>query len=123
MRQESKPESSGRHSFHFAVHQTAKCGNQLFQRKASRRYAGIQINRLNPINKGEIVWVVNVQDVALIGRLFNEGRFDARKIVAIAGSEISKPMYYHSILGASVRDMLAGKLKTRQRNASFQATY
>ncbi len=84
-----------------------------FKGKHPAGNAGIQINRLNPINKGEIVWVVNVQDVALIGRLFNEGRFDARKIVAIAGSEISKPMYYHSILGASVRDMLAGKLKNQ----------
>lgn len=72
---------------------------------------GIQIHHLNPINKGEHVWVVNIQDVAIIGRLFNEGRYDARKIIALAGSEVSKPQYYHSILGASVADLTAGKLK------------
>lgn len=73
--------------------------------------AGIQIHHLNPVNKGEQVWVVNIQDVAIIGRLFNEGRFDARKVIALTGSEVTKPLYYHSILGASVADMTAGKLK------------
>lgn len=41
--------------------------------------AGIQIHHLNPINKGEIVWVVNAMDLAIIGRLFTSGKFDARK--------------------------------------------
>ena len=43
--------------------------------------------------------------------LFNEGRFDARKIIALTGSEVTKPQYYHSILGASIQDLTAGKLK------------
>ena len=72
---------------------------------------GIQINHLNPINKGEIVWTVNVQDVAIIGRLFTEGRFDAQKVIALAGSEVSRPMYYHCTLGASIADITNGKLK------------
>lgn len=71
---------------------------------------GIQINHLNPINKGDIVWTVNVQDLAIIGRLFTEGRFNAQKVIALAGSEVSRPMYYHSILGASIADITAGKL-------------
>lgn len=73
--------------------------------------AGIQIHHLNPINKNEQVWVVNIQDVAIIGRLFNEGHYDARKIIALTGSEVSKPQYYHSILGASIADITTGKLK------------
>ncbi|MCI5706238.1 MAG: Na(+)-translocating NADH-quinone reductase subunit A [Odoribacter sp.] len=72
---------------------------------------GIQINHLNPINKGELVWVVNIQDVAIIGRLFNEGRFNARKIIAVAGSEVNKPLYYHTVLGVSIANILDGKLK------------
>lgn len=79
--------------------------------------AGIQIHHLNPLNKGEQVWVVNIQDVAIIGRLFNEGRFDARKIIVLCGSEVNKPQYYHSLLGAFIADITAGKLKnqTEQR--------
>ncbi len=79
--------------------------------------AGIQIHHLNPINKGEHVWIVNIQDVAIIGRLFNEGHFDARKIIALTGSEVNKPLYYRSVLGASIADLTDGKLKnaTTQR--------
>ena len=73
--------------------------------------AGIQIHHLNPVNKGEQVWTANVQDVAIIGRLFNEGHFDARKTVALTGSEVSKPLYYQSVLGASIESLVAGKLK------------
>lgn len=71
---------------------------------------GVQIHHLNPINKGETVWTVNIQDVAIIGRLFNEGYFDARKVIALTGSEVSKPQYYQTILGASVQELLNGKL-------------
>lgn len=74
---------------------------------------GIQIHHLNPVNKGEYVWTVKIQDVAIIGRLFNEGKFDARKIIVVAGSEINKPQYYHSTLGASIADTLQGKLKNQ----------
>ncbi len=72
---------------------------------------GIQIHHLNPINKGEQVWIVNIQDVVILGRLFNEGRFDARKIVVLAGSEVTKPQYCRTILGASIADITGGKLK------------
>ena len=61
---------------------------------------GTQINKIDPINKGEFIWYLNPQDVVIIGRLFSEGKFDARKIVAIAGSQVSEPKYYNTILGA-----------------------
>lgn len=37
---------------------------------------GVQIHHIDPINKGERVWTVNIQDVAIIGRFFNEGKVD-----------------------------------------------
>lgn len=75
--------------------------------------AGIQIHHLNPINKGELVWTVNIQDVAIIGRLFNTGHFDARKIIALSGSEVEKPVYYQTVIGASIAGMIDGKLKNK----------
>ena len=72
---------------------------------------GVQIHHLNPINKNEVVWTVNIQDVAIIGRLFNEGHFDARKIVALTGSEVNKPQYYQTVLGVSIPELTEGKLK------------
>lgn len=75
--------------------------------------AGIQIHHLNPINKGEIVWVVNAMDLAIIGRLFTSGKFDARKTIALAGSEVEKPAYYKTILGAKIGCIVNGKLKNQ----------
>lgn len=74
---------------------------------------GIQINHVNPINKGEHVWTVNIQDLAIIGRLFTEGYFDAQKIIALTGSEVKKPIYYHTILGAKVACLTEGNLKNQ----------
>ena len=75
--------------------------------------AGIQIHHLKPINKGEIVWVVNAMDLAIIGRLFISGKFDARKTIALVGSEVEKPAYYKTILGANIGCIVNGKLKNQ----------
>lgn len=74
---------------------------------------GIQINHIDPINKGEYVWTVNIQDVAVIGRLFTEGHYDARKTIALTGSEVEKPAYYETIAGARIACLTEGKLKNR----------
>ncbi len=72
---------------------------------------GIQIHNTKPINKGEIVWTINPQDVLYIGRLFETGKVDFSKIVALTGTEVENPKYYKTILGASVSSFLDGKLK------------
>ena len=72
---------------------------------------GVQIHHIDPVNKGEIVWVVNPQDVLTIGRLFEEGRFDARRTVVLAGSEVKKTGYYQTMMGASVEPMVKNNVK------------
>src|SRR5690606_13225404 len=54
---------------------------------------GIQIHHLEPINKGEVVWVLKAIDVLTIGKLFKDGKFDATRSVAFAGSKVKKPSY------------------------------
>lgn len=54
---------------------------------------GVQIHHINPINKGDIIWYVNPLDVLIIGKLFNEGKYDASKIIALSGSELLHPKY------------------------------
>lgn len=71
---------------------------------------GIQIHHINPINKGEVVWVVGVQEVITIGRLFNQGRYNPEVIVALAGSEVLKTAYYKTKRCASVYEMLKGNI-------------
>lgn len=76
----------------------------------------VQIQRLDPINKGEKIWVVGPQDVITIGRLFSKGIYDASKLVALTGSEVIQPRYYKIISGASIRSLVDGNVQpTPQR--------
>ncbi|MBS0010279.1 MAG: Na(+)-translocating NADH-quinone reductase subunit A [Bacteroidales bacterium] len=67
---------------------------------------GVQIHHIGPVNKGEVVWYVNLQDIVNIGRLFNEGKYAPDKIVALAGSEVEKPRYYRTRTGACISSIL-----------------
>ncbi|MEN8158127.1 MAG: Na(+)-translocating NADH-quinone reductase subunit A [Bacteroidota bacterium] len=72
---------------------------------------GIQIHKLDPINKGEVVWVVQPQDVVAIGRLFKTGKYDPSVVVALTGSRAEKPLYLKTIRGTGVAPLLAEHLK------------
>ena len=66
---------------------------------------GTQIHHIDPINKGEVVWTVDPQSVAIIGRLFLEGKYLPTKIIALAGSEVTAPKYYKTITGANIESI------------------
>ncbi len=71
---------------------------------------GVQIHHIAPVNKGETVWYVNLQDIVSIGRLFEEGKYAPDKIVALAGSEVEKPRYYRTRSGASISPIVKGNI-------------
>ena len=71
---------------------------------------GVQINKTAPINKGEIVWTIGAEEVIFIGRLFNKGKVDFTRTVALAGSEVKNPSYSKVVLGAQITSLLAGRL-------------
>jgi Na+-transporting NADH:ubiquinone oxidoreductase subunit A len=73
---------------------------------------GIHIHHLDPINKGEVVWFVNLQDVLAIGRLFGEGRYNHERIIALTGSEIIHPQYYKIRSGVSVSSLVKDNVKS-----------
>jgi Na+-transporting NADH:ubiquinone oxidoreductase subunit A len=72
---------------------------------------GVHIHHLDPLNKGERVWVVNLQDIIATGRLFIEGVYYPERIIALAGSEVIKPRYYRMLSGASVASVATGNIK------------
>lgn len=72
---------------------------------------GTQIHHIDPINKGEVVWTVNAQDVVLMGRVFTSGKFDLSKVIAVTGSEVKNPKYIKTIVGTSVKNILAGAIE------------
>lgn len=67
---------------------------------------GVQIHKLDPINAGERVWVINPEDVANIGALFLNGEFSAQRTVAVVGSSVKNPQYYKTTIGASLTALL-----------------
>ncbi len=67
---------------------------------------GIQIHHINPINKGDIVWYINPQDVITIGNLFVEGKYDAAKIITMNGSEVLHPKYHKVISGCNISNLV-----------------
>lgn len=67
---------------------------------------GTQINKIDPVNKGETVWTVNPQDLVIIGELLLTGKFNAERIVALAGSSVKKPRYFITKIGSEVATMI-----------------
>ncbi len=75
---------------------------------------GIQIHHISPINKGDVVWTVNVQDVAAIGYLFRNGVINPEVIVALAGSEVLKPRYFKTIRGGCIKKMVESNVSNNE---------
>lgn len=67
---------------------------------------GTLINKIDPINKGEVVWTVNAQDLVIIGELLLTGKFNAERIVALVGSSVKKPRYFRTKIGSEVATMV-----------------
>ena len=80
---------------------------------------GVQINHIEPINSGETVWTLNVLDVAIIGRLFNTGKVDLTRIVALTGSEVEKRGYYKMLIGTSLTDVFKSIPKLDQGSLRY----
>lgn len=75
---------------------------------------GVQVNHLCPVNKGEVVWTVEPTAVLFIGRLFNTGKVDLTRCVALVGSEVKKPAYADMKVGQELNTLLANSLKDTQ---------
>jgi Na+-transporting NADH:ubiquinone oxidoreductase subunit A len=73
---------------------------------------GVQIHHLDPINKGEIAWTVNPVGVVQIGKAVLEGHYDASKVIAVTGSELTKAAYVKTFVGANVSTFVKGNLNS-----------
>ncbi|TXD47645.1 Na(+)-translocating NADH-quinone reductase subunit A [Polaribacter sp. IC073] len=70
-----------------------------------------QIAKIDPINKGEVVWVITPQDLVVIGELLLTGKLNLTRTVALTGSQFSKPHYVTAIAGATIATVTANNLK------------
>jgi Na+-transporting NADH:ubiquinone oxidoreductase subunit A len=67
---------------------------------------GTQINKLDPINKGELVWTITPQDLVIIGETILTGIYNPERLVALAGSSVKTPKYYKTKIGTEVATFL-----------------
>ena len=80
----------------------------VFDGKCPAGNVGVQVNHVNPVNKGEVVWTIGDPTVVLfIGRLFNEGKVNLKRTIALCGSEISNPAYVDMLVGEEISTLLS----------------
>ena len=94
-----------------ALHVAKNVTTTIFKGPHPAGNVGVQINKTAPVNKGEIVWTIGAEEVIFIGRLFNKGKVDFTRTVALAGSEVKNPSYSKVILGAQISNLVQGRLE------------
>lgn len=104
-----------------SVHQTASVlvnakdvEINVFDGKCPAGNVGVQVNHIDPINKGEVVWTIDPAAVIFFGRLFNTGKVDLRRVIAVAGSEVKNPSYAEILIGTPLSKVLDGQLKSTE---------
>lgn len=71
---------------------------------------GVQIANVKPVNKGEVVWTLDVVTAARIGKLFETGKMDYSTIVAVNGPGVANPAYIKATMGCTLHSLLEGRL-------------
>ena len=70
---------------------------------------GTLINKVSPINKGEVVWTISAQDLVIIGNMILNGKFIADRTVCFSGSSVIQPKYYTAIIGCEISSLIGEK--------------
>ena len=78
---------------------------------------GVQIHHISPIRKGETVWTVSLLMLAAIGKLFNTGKYDVRRKIAVTGPKAINPAYVEGYPGIAIKDV--AEFYNAQENLRF----
>lgn len=72
--------------------------------------AGTLIANLAPVNKGEVVWTLDLSTLWRIGHLVLTGETDFTTYVAVTGSEVKQPQIVQTVAGADVSSILSDNI-------------
>lgn len=92
------------------LNQAARVEIRRFDGPHPAGLVGVQINKMAPINKGEVVFTTNALDVLIIGSFFNQGKVDLTRTVAITGPEVRNPHYIRCKPGIPLKVLLEGNV-------------
>ena len=73
--------------------------------------AGVHIHRIDPVDRGKLVWHLNYQDTIAIGRLFESGALEVETVVSLAGPSVRRPRLLRTRLGAPTDELVARELQ------------
>ena len=71
---------------------------------------GVQANNIKPVNKGDVVWTMDIVTLARIGELFTTGKVSHETVVAITGEMVQQPRYVKSTMCANLETVLKNEL-------------
>ena len=86
-------------------HKVENVIQHTFSGKHPAGNVGVQIHHISPIRKGETVWTVSLLMLAAIGKLFNTGKYDVRRKIAVTGPKAINPAYVEGYPGISMKDV------------------
>ena len=78
----------------------------VFEGKHPYGNVSVQAEKISPINKGERIWYLTVQDLVVIGRLFLDGKYYNKKVIALTGEEVKNPCYYEVTRGQNIASLV-----------------
>ncbi len=74
--------------------------------------AGIQAANVAPVNKGEVIWTLDIVTLARIGELFATGKVSHDTVVAVDGEMVQHPRYVKTVMGADLSTVLKNEAFT-----------
>lgn len=78
--------------------------------------ASVQVNHIAPVNKGDVVWLLDIVTLAKIGKLALSGSPDFSTTVALTGPELALPATVTTAVGADLSSLLRGRVKDDGRH-------
>jgi Na+-transporting NADH:ubiquinone oxidoreductase subunit A len=71
---------------------------------------GVQAANTAPVNKGDVVWTLDIVTLARIGELFTTGMVSHDTVVAVDGEMVQQPRYVKTVMGADLETVLKNEL-------------
>ena len=96
------------------LHKAKDVDVNIFDGPCPAGNVGVQVNHIDPVNKGEVVWTVDPTAVIFFGRLFLTGHVNLTRTVAIAGSEVTNPAYADVLVGTPLSVLFDGRLANKE---------
>jgi len=102
-----------------ALTQAANIQTHVFSGPHPAGNISTHIHYVDPINKGELVWYVEAQDVLRIASLFLNGTYPTERIVAVTGEgAVNNQIHVKTIIGVPVLALLGENIPQQVRYLS-----